>query len=100
MRAWTLKCSAVVALCVAGLAACGGGEDDLAIQRSEGGVPAPALRMTSVVPMVQVHLQPTDLDFPNPERGFYRFASDPSKITATSLLYVAQEGQTPGLYPW
>jgi hypothetical protein len=56
--------------------------------------------MTSVVPMVQVHLQPTDLDFPNPERGFYRFASDPSKITATSLLYVAQEGQTPGLYPW
>ena len=99
MRAWTLKCSAV-ALCAAGLAACGGGEDDLAIQRSEGGVPAPALRMTSVVPMAQVHLQPTDLDFPNPERGFYRFASDPSKITATSLLYVAQEGQrlvyTPG----
>jgi hypothetical protein len=99
MRAWTLKCSAV-ALCAAGLAACGGGEDDLAIQRSERGVPAPALRMTSVVPMAQVHLQPTDLDFPNPERGFYRFASDPSKITATSLLYVAQEGQrlvyTPG----
>ncbi len=100
MRAWTLKCSAV-ALCAAGLAACGGGEDDAgATQRTENAAPAPTLRLASVAPMAQVSLQPTDLDFPNPERGFYRFATDPSKITATSLLYVAQEGQrlvyTPG----
>ena len=100
MRAWTLKCS-VLALCAAGLAACGGGEDDAgATQRTENAAPAPTLRLASVAPMAQVSLQPTDLDFPNPERGFYRFATDPSKITATSLLYVAQEGQrlvyTPG----
>ncbi len=100
MRAWTLKCS-VLALCAAGLAACGGGEDDAgATQRTENAAPAPTLRLAGVAPMAQVSLQPTDLDFPNPERGFYRFATDPSKITATSLLYVAQEGQrlvyTPG----
>jgi hypothetical protein len=99
MRAWTLKCGAV-ALCAVGLAACGGGEDDLATPRADTLAPAPMLRQASVAPMAQVSLQPTDLDFPNPERGFYRFASDPSKITATSLLYVAQEGQrlvyTPG----
>ena len=37
---------------------------------------------------------------PQPERGFYRFATDPSKITATSLAYVVADGQrlvyTPG----
>lgn len=99
MRASTLKYGAV-ALCAAGLAACGGGEDEPATPRAEPVAPAPTLRLASVAPMAQVSLQPTDLDFPNPERGFYRFATDPSKITATSLLYVAQEGQrlvyTPG----
>mgnify|MGYP000541180521 CR=1 FL=1 len=73
-----------LSLCAALLAACGGGS------ASSDTPPLDA----------SVAFTATDLDFPNPERGFYRFASDPSKITATSLLYVAQEGQrlvyTPG----
>ncbi len=92
MQAWTLKCGGM-ALCAAGLVACGGGEDEPDSLRSEGAASAPMARLASVAPMVLVTLQPTDLDFPGPERGFYRFATDPSKITATSLLYVAQEGQ-------
>lgn len=43
--------------------------------------------------MVQISLQPTGEDFPNPERGFYRFATDPARITATSLQYVVDDGQ-------
>lgn len=92
MQAWTLKRGAL-ALCVAGLAACGGGEDEPASPRSGEVASAPMARLALDAPMVQVTLQPTALDFSSPERGFYRFATDPSQITATSLLYVAQEGQ-------
>lgn len=92
------------AVLAAALAACGGGDDEPAELRSDGGaspraLQAPSRSAPAALPTL-VTLQPTDLDFPNPERGFYRFASDPSKITATSLLYVVQDGQrlvyTPG----
>jgi hypothetical protein len=92
MQALTLKWGAMV-LCAAGLAACGGGEDESDALRSERVASEPMARLRSGAPMVQVALQPSDLDFPGPERGFYRFATDPSRITADSLLYVAQEGQ-------
>ncbi|MEZ5718675.1 MAG: DUF4832 domain-containing protein [Burkholderiaceae bacterium] len=92
MQALTLTWGAM-ALCAAGLAACGGGEDESGALRSEGAASEPMARLRSGSPMVQVVLQPTDLDFPGPERGFYRFATDPSRITADSLLYVVQEGQ-------
>lgn len=92
MQALTLKWGAMV-LCAAGLAACGGGEDESDALRSARVASEPMARLRSGAPMVQVALQPSDLDFPGPERGFYRFATDPSRITADSLLYVAQEGQ-------
>jgi hypothetical protein len=101
-----------LALLAAVLAACGGGEDGpvetgatssaslRALQSPLSSAPVAPLAQLQTQAQTQVNLQPTDLDFPNPERGFYRFASDPSKITATSLLYVAQDGQrlvyTPG----
>lgn len=92
-----------VAALAAVLAACGGG-DEPAEPRSDEAASPKALQAQSrsapAAPLTLVTLQPTDLDFPNPERGFYRFASDPSNITATSLLYVVQDGQrlvyTPG----
>lgn len=93
-----------VAVLAAALAACGGGGDEPAELRSDEAASPRALQTPSraapAAPLALVTLQSTDLDFPNPERGFYRFASDPSKITATSLLYVVQDGQrlvyTPG----
>lgn len=80
------------------LAACGGGggadgDTAAADARSDPAPVASPPQLRATAPLVQVALQPSTEDFPNPERGFYRFATDPAKITATSLLYVAQEGQ-------
>lgn len=69
------------------LASCGGGDE--APDEPTGA--QPTAKNTSA--QVQVALQPTAEDFPGPERGFYRFATDPARITATSLLYVVEDGQ-------
>ena len=104
-KSWT-----ALALVCATLAACGGSAENDGVTISFGGPGAPpaqvqvpqamVARASLTVPMVEVSLSPSDLDFPNPERGFYRFATDPSKITATSLAYVVADGQrlvyTPG----
>lgn len=101
---------AVLALGSSALAACGGSAENDGVTISFGSPGAPpaqvqvpqamVARASLTVPMVEVSLSPSDLDFPNPERGFYRFATDPSKITATSLAYVVADGQrlvyTPG----
>lgn len=93
-----LRNTGLVALLV--LSACGGGgpEGETAVADVRSDDPAPSATATSAqvratAPLVQVALRPSSQDFPNPERGFYRYATDPAKITATSLLYVAQEGQ-------
>jgi hypothetical protein len=36
-------------------------------------------RASLTVPMVEVSLSPSDLDFPNPERGFYRLRPTPPR---------------------
>ena len=97
-RHWT----ASVLICAA-LAACGGSaEEERAFVASGGpdtpGAPpavagAPVYRALSTAPLAEVSLAPSDVDFPNPERGFYRFATDPARITATSLDYVVADGQ-------
>ena len=102
----TIKC-AVLALGCAALAACGGSAENDGVTISFGGPGAPpavaevpqpkamgkAMALASTAPLAEVSLAPSDADFPNPERGFYRFATDPSKITATSLDYVVADGQ-------
>ena len=97
-RHWT----ASVLICAA-LAACGGSaEEERAFVASGGpdtpGAPpavagVPVYRALSTAPLAEVSLAPSDVDFPNPERGFYRFATDPARITATSLDYVVADGQ-------
>ena len=98
---------AVLALGCAALAGCGGSAENDGVTISFGGPGAPpavaevpqpkamgkAIALASTAPLAQVSLAPSDQDFPNPERGFYRFATDPSKITATSLDYVVADGQ-------
>ena len=43
-------------------------------------------------PMLSVQFAPSTLDFPNPERGFYKYAADPAKLTAYYLDSVAKDG--------
>lgn len=43
-------------------------------------------------PMLSVQFAPSTLDFPNPERGFYKYAADPAKLTAYYLNSVAKDG--------
>lgn len=90
-----------LALLPALLAACGGGgeppgsgaEAASATAGTQMAEAVAAQQRVTAAPLVQVALQPTAQDFPNPERGFYRFATDPAQITATSLDYVVQDGQ-------
>lgn len=83
----------LVALLPVVLAACGGGDGTLEGASTASEARLEPARMLAVAPLVQAALQPTTQDFPNPERGFYRFATDPAKITATSLMYVVPDGQ-------
>ena len=94
-RHWTTT----VLVCAA-LAACGGSSEDGGTSIASGtpGTRPAVAEATlpwklSVAPLAEVSLSPSDEDFPNPERGFYRFATDPAKITATSLEYVVADGQ-------
>lgn len=89
-------------------AGCGGGADEDSQSRAlEAGnealavnASADAAKAAMTAPMAEALLQPSEQDFPNPERGFYRFGTDPSKITGASLDYVISDGQrlvyTPG----
>ena len=42
--------------------------------------------------MLSVQFTPSTLDFPNPERGFYKFAADPAKLDAGYLNSITQQG--------
>ena len=42
--------------------------------------------------MLSVQFTPSTLDFPNPERGFYKFAADPAKLDAYYLNSITQQG--------
>lgn len=42
--------------------------------------------------MLSVQFTPSTLDFPNPERGFYKFAADPAKLDADYLNSITQQG--------
>ncbi|MFN3377536.1 MAG: DUF4832 domain-containing protein [Burkholderiaceae bacterium] len=85
-----------MAACV-GLVACGGGGDEPSARSQPEALPGGAAAVASArsaapAPWVEVALQPTDLDFPNPERGFYRFTADPARLSAAELDSVAAAG--------
>ena len=42
--------------------------------------------------MLSVQFTPSTLDFPNPERGFYKYAADPAKLDADYLNSITQQG--------
>ena len=42
--------------------------------------------------MLSVQFIPSTLDFPNPERGFYKYAADPAKLDAYYLNSITQQG--------
>ena len=42
--------------------------------------------------MLSVQFTPSTLDFPNPERGFYKYAADPAKLDAYYLNSITQQG--------
>ena len=42
--------------------------------------------------MLSVQFTPSTLDFPNPERGFYKYATDPAKLDADYLNSITQQG--------
>ena len=42
--------------------------------------------------MLSVQFTPSTLDFPNPERGFYKYAADPAKLDAGYLNSITQQG--------
>lgn len=42
--------------------------------------------------MLSVQFTPSTLDFPNPERGFYKYAADPAKLDANYLNSITQQG--------
>ena len=42
--------------------------------------------------MLSVQFTPSTLDFPNPERGFYKYAADPAKLDAYYLDSITQQG--------
>ena len=104
---------AVLALGCAALAGCGGSAENDGVTISFGGPGAPpavaevpqpkamgkAIALASTAPLAQVSLAPSDQDFPNPERGFYRFATDPSKITATRVRHL-QPDSRPRALAW
>ena len=42
--------------------------------------------------LLSVQFTPSTLDFPNPERGFYKYAADPAKLDADYLNSITQQG--------
>ena len=57
--------------------------------------PAPAPAPTPApnnAAMLSVQFTPSTLDFPNPERGFYKYAADPAKLDAYYLDSITQQG--------
>jgi Domain of unknown function (DUF4832)/Domain of unknown function (DUF4874) len=73
-RRWT---RAVSLLALATLLSCGGGAGPTS---------------TSAPSTVKASFAPSDADFPNPERGYYKFADDLSRVTEPFLLDVQQQG--------
>jgi hypothetical protein len=86
------------------LAACGGGDlTEEAVSADESRAPLAARAAAPVVPPVEVQLQALadDIDVPNPERGFYRWAAlDMDTLTTPAAVAVfeadAQAGYNSG----